>query len=569
MPTSITRYKVLLSAPGDAKPFCGAADAEIAQINRTHSEMTGVELYPIDWRRDSRADSGAEPQALLNKQIVEDADIVLAIFYKRFGTPTSNYGSGTEEEISIALDQGKRVLVYFWCPPQDYVPQDGDQLDKIVAFRAKLGRSALYKSFRDEAELVKFIGHDFTKLAFDLEGDMASSAPDLSLVSLDRFGGLAGTGLMPIHNLAKSTLNPTFFDNRIKDLFQSIVDSPVGTPLPPARALPSISTKAEAQPDRTAWTASQALGGISLAATPKIADGLKSLQEQLASYSMSDPACISESDQEVIRAQLDELGLEPHVGFFDVGSLRVSKQIMPSFYESGHNLQGSDDEKKKYSNLKDLVSLCRCRHDYMQFFDSFNGIDGISLGLRNAGGSPAHHVNIDLVLPRDAYVKYCSAPKPSDHLIDYGLAHESNLQAFIDILYVAAESGDCRPYEDSVVRSESGMRIPPTISRASFDPLYGPRPLDGDDYATLLEAVFADYRTVDDSIVDAIRIRLSFDRVQQNAIYAFPARILVKSALAEPIRYRIIADETEKPIEGELTPEQPGSPEETFAKQPE
>ena len=120
MPISITRYKVLLSAPSDAKSFCDAADAEIAQINRTHSETTGVELHPIDWRRDSRADSGDEPQALLNKQIVDGADIVLAIFYKRFSTPISNYDSGTEEEISIALDQGKRVLVYFWCSPQGY-----------------------------------------------------------------------------------------------------------------------------------------------------------------------------------------------------------------------------------------------------------------------------------------------------------------------------------------------------------------------------------------------------------------------------------------------------------------
>lgn len=87
MPVSITRYKVLLSAPGDAKRFCDAADEEIVQVNRSLSETSGVELYPMDWRRDSRADSGDEPQALLNKQIVDNADIVLSIFYERFGTP--------------------------------------------------------------------------------------------------------------------------------------------------------------------------------------------------------------------------------------------------------------------------------------------------------------------------------------------------------------------------------------------------------------------------------------------------------------------------------------------------
>lgn len=569
MPTPITRYRVLLSAPSDAKPFCDAADEEIAQINRTHSETTGVELYPTDWRRDSRADSGDEPQALLNKQIVDDADIVLAIFYKRFGTPTNSYGSGTEEEISIALDRGKRVLVYFWRPPQEYVPQDNDQLGEIALFRARLGKSALYKSFHDEAELVKFISHDFTKLVFDLEGDMAPSAPSLSLVSLDRFGGLAGTGLALIHNLAKSTLNPRVFDNRIKTLFQEISGSPAGMPLPPAPAQSSVSTGAETQTDKIAWASSQALDEASLAAARKMADTLKPLQDQLAGYSMSDPARISETDQKVIRAQLGELGLEPHVAFFDVGSLCVSKLTAPLFYGSGPSLQGSDDEKKKYSDLEDLASLCRCRRDCMKFLDGFDGIDGISLGLRNAGGSPAHHVSIDLAFPRDAYVEYGLAPKPSDHLIDCGLEDESTLQAFIEILYVAAESGDCRPYGDSIVRSESGVRITPTISRVSPDPFYGPRPLDGNDYETLLDAVFADYRVIDDPVAGVIRIRLSFDRVQQNAVYAFPARLLVRNGMSEPVRYRLTADEIEKPIEGELVAEQPALPEEVPAKQPE
>lgn len=80
MATDLARYILLLSSPGDAAPFCEVADRAIQSLNRSLSDATGVELYSTDWRRDSRADSGAEPQALLNRQIVDDADIVLPSF---------------------------------------------------------------------------------------------------------------------------------------------------------------------------------------------------------------------------------------------------------------------------------------------------------------------------------------------------------------------------------------------------------------------------------------------------------------------------------------------------------
>ena len=199
----------------------------------------------------------------------------------------------------------------------------------------------------------------------------------------------------------------------------------------------------------------------------------------------------------------------------------------------------------------------------MKFLNAFKGIDGIALGLRNGGGLPGHHVNIDLMLPRDIYIGYSSTQIPSDYFIGRGLKDTDNLQAFVSILYETPESVDCRPYEDSTVRSESGVRVSPVISRFSIDSLHGLRSLNGDDYKTLVAAVFDDLKTIDEP--DTVCIRLSFDRVQQNAVYAFPARILAKSGISEPVRYRITADEVEKPIEGELVLDQSYSPEE-FSK---
>lgn len=184
MPKALTRYTVLLSAPGDAARECDIADEELQKINRTHSSETGIEFYPTDWKRDSRADSGDEPQKLLNKQIVEDADIILAIFKERFGTPTSQYSSGTEEEIMLGLEMGKRVLVYFWEPGDGFAPSDVDQFAKIAELKQRLQDKTVYKTFGDDVKLGSSIRHDFTKLLFELEGGGISVKPQLTLAGI-------------------------------------------------------------------------------------------------------------------------------------------------------------------------------------------------------------------------------------------------------------------------------------------------------------------------------------------------------------------------------------------------
>ncbi|WP_353622123.1 hypothetical protein [Halocella sp. SP3-1] len=61
----------------------------------------------MHWETSAFPESGKRPQALLNKQIVNDSDAAIAIFWTRFGTPTEEYDSGTEEEIEKMLKSDK------------------------------------------------------------------------------------------------------------------------------------------------------------------------------------------------------------------------------------------------------------------------------------------------------------------------------------------------------------------------------------------------------------------------------------------------------------------------------
>lgn len=553
MPVPIIRYKVLLSAPSDAEQFCDAADEEIAQVNRSLSETSGVELYPMDWQRDSRADSGDEPQALLNKQIVDDADIVLSIFYERFGTPTKSFGSGTEEEIRIALEQGKRVLLYFWTPPSGYKPSVQSQFEAIEKFRASLGKETLYKQFDGEDQLRKLVRHDFTGLVFELEGLAAPGQPALSLKGIGLDGNPADGELVLIPDLAESVLNPRFFDKRILDLCQSIRSSSVS-----CRAITSLLRVHDGDLEKRDAVASpsaqKSIGTLNVSGfTPKINSDVANL---LATYTMEEPVVIKEEDKSLITSQLGELGYQADEDFFYLGKLSAGNSTITIALGSAKSLRGSDAEKQKYEDLKKLASLCRSRRDYLRFCSSFNGIGGLAIGLRNEGTSPATHVNVELSIPRDAYVSLGSVPVPSDHLIGYGFKEEDTLQAAVDCLFGNEKSTAFHPYEDSIVLSESGKRLGPIFQpRVTIDPLYGKRALDSSDYEDLCEWIWGDYNVVDSRSSDYVCVRLKFDRAQQNTTYAFPSRLLIRGRLSEPIRYRITADEVQRPIEGEFTAE--------------
>ena len=75
--------------------------------------------------------------------------LVIGIFWKRFGTPTSDSNSGTEHELRLALaawqqQQHPQVMVYF-CE-RAYAPDTQDELEqwsRVIGFREELDALAL------------------------------------------------------------------------------------------------------------------------------------------------------------------------------------------------------------------------------------------------------------------------------------------------------------------------------------------------------------------------------------------------------------------------------------------
>jgi hypothetical protein len=117
MNKTATVYDVLISCPGDVDSFVDKVENAIGKFNNFYERENNVILRSISWKNNAFPQYGANPQKILNKQIVDTADFIIAIFWTRFGSKTERYGSGTEEEIERMISSGKQVFLYFLDKP--------------------------------------------------------------------------------------------------------------------------------------------------------------------------------------------------------------------------------------------------------------------------------------------------------------------------------------------------------------------------------------------------------------------------------------------------------------------
>ena len=130
-----TIYDLLLSCPGDVIDLKDIIDDCVKNFNKLLGETNNIRVDLKHWSTDSFPQSGDKPQNLLNKQFIDDCDLCVALLGNRFGTPTDNYDSGTEEEIENMIANGKQVFLYFIERSVDPSTIDTEQLSKVRSFK--------------------------------------------------------------------------------------------------------------------------------------------------------------------------------------------------------------------------------------------------------------------------------------------------------------------------------------------------------------------------------------------------------------------------------------------------
>lgn len=153
MAQSITLYRVFLAAPSDVTEELAVVEGVLREWNLQHGEAYGVRVELVNWRTHTRPQTGWRAQELVNKQAFDNCDVVIAIFWSRFGTPTGRASSGTVEEIQRGIKQKKPVLVYFSNRP---TPGSSPvEHSRIERFKRRFGQKALFWVYSDSLSFEK------------------------------------------------------------------------------------------------------------------------------------------------------------------------------------------------------------------------------------------------------------------------------------------------------------------------------------------------------------------------------------------------------------------------------
>ncbi|MGI2125719.1 hypothetical protein [Shewanella oncorhynchi] len=152
-------YKIFLASPSDVAKERQVARDTINKWNELHSEETGIILQAIGWETHSFSSMGDRAQGVLNKQILQDADFLIGMFWTRIGTPTGDHESGTLEEIKEHIDAGKPAMICFSDQPVQMGSVEQEQYNKLMEFKKECYGKGLVTGY-DSLEAFKIIIND-------------------------------------------------------------------------------------------------------------------------------------------------------------------------------------------------------------------------------------------------------------------------------------------------------------------------------------------------------------------------------------------------------------------------
>lgn len=147
MPYPATVFNVMIASPGDVLPERNLIRDVIHEWNAVNSLDRNVVLMPVGWETHSTPEMGDRPQEIINKQILQNADLLIGVFWTRLGTPTGEATSGTVEEIEEHVASGKPAMIYFSLVPVRPDSVDESQYSALKEFKSELQEKGLYETY--------------------------------------------------------------------------------------------------------------------------------------------------------------------------------------------------------------------------------------------------------------------------------------------------------------------------------------------------------------------------------------------------------------------------------------
>lgn len=160
---------VMIASPSDVQKERDMAREVIWIWNYLHSERTKIVLMPVAWETHTAPAMGDRPQAIINKQILRNCDLLIGIFWTRLGTPTGQEASGTVEEINAHREEGKPLMLYFSSAPVHPDSLDAVEYQRLKDFKEQCKKEGLIDTYNDVAEFKDKLTRHLIKTVDDNE----------------------------------------------------------------------------------------------------------------------------------------------------------------------------------------------------------------------------------------------------------------------------------------------------------------------------------------------------------------------------------------------------------------
>jgi small GTP-binding protein len=162
--------RIVVASPGDVQPERDALPSVIEEINRGVAADRELHLVLSRWETDTYPGFHSDgPQGLIDPILnIADCDLLIGVFWKRFGTPTADGKTGTEHEFNLAHEAWKekgnpQIFVYF--NEKAYTPKskaETEQWGQVLEFKEKFPKEGLWWPYKGKAQFEKLVRNHLT-----------------------------------------------------------------------------------------------------------------------------------------------------------------------------------------------------------------------------------------------------------------------------------------------------------------------------------------------------------------------------------------------------------------------
>lgn len=527
----ITAYDILISCPGDVSDYLEVINQSIDNFNRMFGELNNITLVTKHWSKDSYPQSGDKPQELLNKQFVNDCDAAIAIFWTRFGTPTDEYGSGTEEEIEIMLNSDKQVFMYFLDLPINPSEIDMDQYQKVLDFRSKYKEKGIYAVIKDKHELQRELSNHLAMHFIPIiSGESVTvNNKEKSELNIRNTEDLSEK-FYTVHRT--SLLESKFTADQKEKIIDDIVELK-------RTSLPFNDKEKDNDIDTEESLKKVEISGIDSKHTE--------LLQSITKGSFHTDVTISEDFKKVIKdfTKANQLIIEDD--FWNLGNLKESTlqlKLAPPFGTGGPTYEGSEAEKERFKQIKKLYWDIRTYNEYVIYFEEIDKIYFLKLAISNNGTTFDEDIDIKLIIPKKYLINYSDLPMPGINIIKELIDIK-----FIDYIFSIEETesmDEYSGYPNYPLNIPSDLKAPLLLNQRSIEQEYEDYK---NEFLSEFEYLFC-YKTFENENNDVVLFHVNY--LKHNTTMAFPSALIFRES-PPYIKYEISSKFSTEIIKGELT----------------